>query len=76
MAAIVADGLSWRSQSIATADEGCDRGVALGATKALGCGCGIPHRQRLFASRLDRAIDRSDRAKLIEARAVPTQLNQ
>jgi len=29
-----------------------------------------------FASRLDRAIDRSDRAKLIEARAVPTQLDQ
>ena len=29
-----------------------------------------------FASRLDRAIDRSDRAKLIEARAVPTELNQ
>ena len=29
-----------------------------------------------FASRLDRAIDRSDRAKLIEARAVPTELDQ
>ena len=29
-----------------------------------------------FASRLDRAIDRSDCAKLIEARAVPTQLDQ
>ena len=29
-----------------------------------------------FASRFDRAIDRSDRAKLIEARAVPTELDQ